>query len=303
MPWWSRLAASTRSMNDSHSSHVRFVARSTGLIREFVAIVGFYGGAMISEVPLPAGRMTQGITRRGDQLLRPTGPWSKAVHELLRHLEAVGFAGAPRFLRTEGEREVLTYLDGDVPADPLWHPGRGHRLPAEARSEDALIAAGRLVRSLHDAARDFRPAETGYRFHACPPRAGEIVSHGDLGPWNTVYRGGLPVAFIDWDAAGPVDPVVEVAAAAWEFVPLGPPAQLREAGFDPVPDLGARLRLFVDAYGLTDRQAILPALQRCLLVAADRVRYAPVNAAEAAEALEHRARELRWLHAAELSIG
>jgi hypothetical protein len=30
-----------------------------------------------------------------------------------------------------------------------------------------------------------------------------------------------------------------------------------------VPDLAARLRLFVDAYGLTDRQAILPELRRC----------------------------------------
>jgi hypothetical protein len=46
-------------------------------------------------------------------------------------------------------------------------------------------------------------------------------------------------------------------------VPLAPPGQLSEAGFDPLPDLPARLRMFVDAYGLTDRNAILPALQRC----------------------------------------
>jgi hypothetical protein len=258
---------------------------------------------MTAEVPMPAGRMTQGITRRGGELLRPLGPWSGAVHELLRHLETVGFTGAPRVLGREGGREILTFLDGDVPADPHWQPGRGHRLPAEARSEAALAAAARLVRSLHDAARDFRPAETGYRFHPCPPRTGEIISHGDLGPWNTVYRDGLPVAFIDWDAAGPVDPVVELASAAWEFVPLGPPAQLREVGFDPVPDVAARLRLFVDAYGLADRRLIRPALQRCLLLAADRVKLAPVNAAEAAGALEHYARELRWLHTADLSIG
>ena len=28
-----------------------------------------------------------------------------------------------------------------------------------------------------------------------PPAAGEIVCHGDLGPWNTVYRDGMPVPF------------------------------------------------------------------------------------------------------------
>jgi aminoglycoside phosphotransferase (APT) family kinase protein len=248
------------------------------------------------ESPLPAGRMTQGIARRGGQLLRPKGPWSGAVHEYLRHLESAGFAGAPRVLGTDGKREILTFIEGKVPVDPQWQPGRGHRLPAYARSEAALITAAELVRRLHEGARGYRPADTEYRFWPRPPRAGEIVSHGDLGPWNTVYRDGVPVAFIDWDAAGPVDPVVDLAAAAWAFVPLAPPEHLREAGFDPVPDIGARLRLFVDAYGLSDRRSILPALQRCRLLAAERVKYAPVSAAEAADALEYHAHELRWLH-------
>ncbi|MFI7211908.1 phosphotransferase [Micromonospora maritima] len=152
------------------------------------------------------------------------------------------------------------------------------------------------MRQLHDAARGFQPADTEYRFVPRPPRAGEIVSHGDLGPWNTVYRNGLPVGFIDWDAAGPVDPLVDLAAAAWEFVPLAPPEQLRGAGFGPAPDIAARLRLFVGAYGLDDRSAVVPALQQCRLLAAERIKHAPVDAAEAAEALEHIARELRWPH-------
>ena len=46
-------------------------------------------------------------------------------------------------------------------------------------------------------------------------------------------------------------------------MPLAPPEQLAEAGFDPLPDLPARLRIFVDAYGPTDRNAILPTLRRC----------------------------------------
>jgi hypothetical protein len=51
------------------------------------------------------------------------------VHEYLRHLESVGFRGAPRPLGVEGEREILTFLDGDVAADPQWNPGRGLQLP------------------------------------------------------------------------------------------------------------------------------------------------------------------------------
>ncbi|MES9542369.1 phosphotransferase [Actinomadura sp. NPDC000600] len=247
--------------------------------------------------PLVGGRMAQGVVRRGERVLRPLGPWSEAVHEYLRYLEGVGFAGAPRVLGVEGDREVLTYLDGEVAVDPAWQPGRGHRLPAHARSDQALIRAGRLIRDLHEASRGFRPRRTTYRFHPCPPRPGQIISHGDLGPWNTVYRNGLPAAFIDFDSAGPVDPVDELAAAAWAFVPLAPDRRLREAGFDPIPDLPARLRLFVDAYGLPHRPAaLLSALQRSVLTRVEQIATWPLSAADAAGSLEFLANELRWFH-------
>ena len=207
--------------------------------------------------------MTSGMGRRGDRLLRPMGPWSPAVHEYLRYLEAAGFEGSPRVLGTENDREVLTFIDGDVANDPRWEPGHGHRLPPYARTAMALRGAAELIGRLHQAAAGFRPVITSYRSHPYPPDAGEIVSHGDLGPWNTVYRDGVPVAFIDWDAVQPIKPLTDLAAAAWAFVPLAPPEQLTEAGFGPLPDLPARLRMFVDAYGLTDRKAILPALRLC----------------------------------------
>lgn len=237
------------------------------------------------EVPVPGGRMTSGIVRRGDRLLRPMGPWSPAVHEYLRHLEAAGFAGAPRVLGTESNREVLTFIDGDVAVDPCWQPGHGHRLPPYARTGAAIRGAATLIRNLHCAAAGFQPAITNYRFDPRRPQPGEVISHGDLGPWNTVYRGGVPVAFIDWDSAGPVDPLADLAAAAWAFVPLAPPGQLAEAGFDPVPDLAARLRTFVDAYGLPDREAILPQLQRCTLDEPEQLRWFQDIAADLARTL------------------
>lgn len=237
------------------------------------------------EVPLPSGRMTSGIVRRGDRLLRPRWPWSPAVHEYLRHLEAAGFDGSPRVLGTEGNREVLTFIDGDVAIDPHWEPGHGHRLPRYARTDRALRGAAELIRELHSAAAGFAPAITSYRFDPRPPQPGEIVSHGDLGPWNTVYRGGMPVAFIDWDSAGPVNPLADLAAAAWAFVPLAPSEQLAEAGFDPLPDLPARLRTFVDVYGLTERKAILPELQACTLDEPEQLRWLQSIAGDLAHAL------------------
>jgi aminoglycoside phosphotransferase (APT) family kinase protein len=77
----------------------------------------------------------------------------------------------------------------------------------------------RLIRSLHNAAVGFVPKAV-WREHAYPLLPGEIVSHGDLGPHNTVYRDGRPVAFIDWDSARPNEALLELGQAAWWFVPL-----------------------------------------------------------------------------------
>jgi hypothetical protein len=247
------------------------------------------------DVPLTGGRMTSGIVRRGDLLLRPMGPWSAAVHEYLRHLEAAGFRGSPRVLGTDGDREVLTFLPGDVANDPSWQPGHGHRLPPYAGTDMALRAAAVLLRELHSASAGFEPAHTGYRFRPRPPRAGKIISHGDIGPWNTVYRDGQPAALIDWDGAQPVDPLIELAEAAWAFVPLAPAQQLAEAGFDPLPDLPARLRTFVDAYGLADRATILPALRQCKQPDPERLADWPADAGGGTSAVD--AQALRWLQA------
>jgi hypothetical protein len=244
---------------------------------------------------LPDGRMTTGLVRRGDRVLRPMGRWSASVHEYLRYLEAAGFGGAPRILGTEGDREILSLLEGDVPLDPSWQPGHGYCLPPYARTEAALRGAAVLLRELHNTAAGFHPALVSYRFHPHPPRSGEVVSHGDVGPWNTVYRKGVPAALIDWDGAQPVEPLVELASAAWAFVPLGPPEELAGAGFDPLPDLPHRLRLFVDAYDLSDRQMVLPALERSVLATAERVQYFEIGPADAATTLSYLVQKLRWL--------
>src|SRR5258708_6506314 len=91
------------------------------------------------EVPLLGGRMASGIVRRGDQLLRPMGPWSNAVHEYLRHLEAAGFEGSPRVLGIEGDREVLTFID--------WDAGPARGPTGRPRLSRLDVRAARITRS------------------------------------------------------------------------------------------------------------------------------------------------------------
>ena len=102
------------------------------------------------EVELPRGDVTEGVVRVGDTVRRPHQDTSDAVAAYLGHLESVGFDRAPRHLgRDEKGRDVLTYLEGDVPGD--------YDIPQWAARDQALPGVAQLVRALHDASEGFRP--------------------------------------------------------------------------------------------------------------------------------------------------
>lgn len=130
-------------------------------------------------------------------------------------------------------------------------------------------------------------------------RPGEIVVHGDIGPHNTVYSNGIPVAFIDWDQAHPSEAILELAASAWQFVPLGPEERFVKYGWEPLPDLQERLGLFCARYGARDTDLILWALQQTRQRVLERLRHFRVSASEAATYIRLVADELDWLEANE----
>ncbi len=102
------------------------------------------------EQQLPGGNAGGAVLVEGT-VRRPTGPWTPAVHALLRHLEQRGFRGAPRVLGIdEHGREVLTFLPGStVGAAQPWPPW--------IHSEDALEQVGTWLRRYHEVVSDFVP--------------------------------------------------------------------------------------------------------------------------------------------------
>src|SRR5918998_4030776 len=90
------------------------------------------GGSPENDVPLTGGHASA-VAMVGDTVRRSTGPWTPAVYALLRHLESVGFAGAPRVLgKDERGREPLSLVPGVVPdrASPEVVNGRWPRSAA-----------------------------------------------------------------------------------------------------------------------------------------------------------------------------
>jgi hypothetical protein len=252
----------------------------------------------VQEIPLAGGRSSAaGVVRVGDTVRRPSGPWSPAVQAFLAHLQEAGFPGAPRPLGLdEHGREVLEFIEGEVlaiPQDPFGDLVLG-RWPDAWRSDGALAAAGELMRGLHEAARGFHTAHASWRLHDHAMRPGEIICHGDAAPWNAVYRDGSPVALIDFDSARPDTPLLDLASAAWHFVPLADAKTVRILGFDEVA-YGRRLALFLDAYGLEDRSRFAWALQDVKTREATYPRFWRLGPAATAGYLDHVAEQLRWL--------
>jgi Phosphotransferase enzyme family len=187
----------------------------------------------VSETVLEGGDLNH-VVRIGDTVRRPQDDWSPAVHALLLHLEAVGFDGAPRFLGVDAQgREMLSFVEGDAALAPL---------PTE---DDVLAELGRLLRRMHDAVAEFEPPPDAKWFTG---GEGPLICHRDLFPPNVILRDGRPVALIDWDFAGPAEPLDDVVSAASHWAPLRTDAETWGLSLERVPE---RVRVLCDAYGLS----------------------------------------------------
>jgi hypothetical protein len=205
------------------------------------AVTGFDDGP---EIVLPAGDVTEGVVRIGDTVRRPHQRTSERVAAYLRHLESVGFAGAPRHLGRDAQgRDVLTFVAGEVPGDPVepW-----------AAADTVLCGVGGLVRALHDASAGWQPdidlsPPAGRPPPALPAGETRLVAQRDVTPQNVVFRDGVAAALIDFDLTGWTTRSLDLANTAQHWVPLSAPEDRGPAYADA--DIGGRLGLLLDAYG------------------------------------------------------
>lgn len=197
------------------------------------------------------------VTICGDGTVRrAASPWTPAVHALLRHFEEAGFDGAPRALGVDAEgREVLTYIEGDVPGVDGAPPG-----------DDVVFAVGELVRAMHEAQEGFEPpAHSAWQVLPGAVQGDEVICHNDVLGHNLIVRDGRPVALIDWELATPGFRLTDVAAAAMWWAPLRSDDAARRYGL-PTDRRIERLRLLADGYDLEadERRVLIDAVLRLL---------------------------------------
>jgi hypothetical protein len=187
------------------------------------------------------------VHRIGDVVVRDASPWTPTVHALLRHLEDVGFAGAPRIVGSgfnDDGRETLTFIEGEFTQPGPW-------------SLEGAASVGRLLRQLHSATASFTPPQDAVWYPWFGRSLGsdrKVFGQCDVAPWNIVARDGRAVAVVDWDRAGPVDPLVELAQACWLNAKLHDDLVAEREGLPSAAERAQQLRAIVDAYGLSAAQ-------------------------------------------------
>lgn len=223
-------SSSPRSVGESHARSPGWVSSSPVRLND-----------MQTEVPLAGGSVNR-VVRVGNTVRRSTGTWTPAVHALLAHLRARGVAKVPHVLGLDDQdREILTFIEGRTGERP-WPPA--------LLTEDGLRSYVTLLRDYHRAVSTFVPPPGAvWRVGNHDPVVGEIIRHGDYGPWNTIWRGEEIVGIIDWDFAQPGEAILDVGQAALFGVPLQGPEGVKLAGFRADPNLRKRLQVVCAAYG------------------------------------------------------
>jgi hypothetical protein len=206
------------------------------------------------EEPLTGGAINS-VTRRGDVVYRSGGPWVPAIHAVLDHLHRQGFAYAPRALGVDEQgREMISFL----PGEPMLRPWRPVMF-----TDHALVQLATMLRELHAATVDLElPPETEWRTGPAGKIRGQVIRHGDLGPWNTLWQGDRLTGLIDWDFAEPGDAITDLAQMALYIVPLRGEDHWQECGFPQRPNFARRIDVLCRAYGEFTPGAVVREIER-----------------------------------------
>ncbi|MEI6054027.1 MAG: phosphotransferase [Candidatus Saccharibacteria bacterium] len=192
------------------------------------------------------------VSRKGDVVFRSGGQWVPAVHKVLTHLQKNKFPYSPKplGLALDG-REMVSYLNGKTIPKP-W--------PKHMFENDSIVQVSKMLRMLHNITQDLVfPKDTIWRFATSAKTKKQIIRHGDLSPWNTLWEGDKLVGLIDWDFAEPGDAITDLAQLAAYFVPFIGGGSWEEVGFNKEPNYKERLALIIKSYDkdYTEKDVVL----------------------------------------------
>lgn len=187
---------------------------------------------------------TNEVYRNGDTVLRPYDEFTPSIHSLLQHFYDNNLP-VPKIIRpNDNGYEIQEFIDG-----VMIHPNKW--------SDESLADIAKLVSEMHKVSKTYiPPANFKWRPWYLRELGGDniIYSHGDFAPWNIITDGVHPIGVVDWEFAGAIDAITELARVCWLFVQLVDD-DLGVLYDLPSPEKRAeQVRMMVDIYGLTIEQ-------------------------------------------------
>jgi len=188
---------------------------------------------------LTGGR--EGIYKQDNNVIRPLNKWSATIHQLLQHLTNSGFTESPRFIKTNENMEVLSFVGGETYNYPLI---------GAIASEQALTSSALLLRKLHDCSANFLTPKNIPTLQWMLPsqEPQEVICHGDFTPYNVALKGNEVIGVFDFDAAHPAPRIWDIAFSIYCWAPFktNPTDAL-----DSLTSQIQRAKIFCDSYGAT----------------------------------------------------
>jgi len=189
-------------------------------------------------------RADRPVVRIGDVVRHPRQPWSTSVHALLGYLQDAGFAEAPRPGPVADDHDDVAYIEGVSGDDACLLVG----------TDEAVAAVAQTLRRYHDLVARWRPAVPPVWFdgqQGTGDGVERLVCHGDVGPWNLVWRDGALVGLIDWEYATVGTRRTDIAYALHYLVPFRDRSYWSGVlGLPEKPRRRHRMAVFAEAYGI-----------------------------------------------------
>ena len=185
------------------------------------------------------------VLRVGETVRHPREHWTASVHALLGYLRDRGFAEAP---------DPVAVGD-DTRRSPTSRASRATTPVGWSPPTRRVAAVAQLLRRYHDIVAEWRPSESsrsGTTARSAPAGGDQLVCHGDVGPWNLVWRDGRLVGLIDWEYATIGTRRTDIAYALHYLAPVPRPQLLagHSRACERRPRRRHRMAVFAEAYGI-----------------------------------------------------
>lgn len=178
------------------------------------------------------------VFKKDNMVIKPLERWSSNIHSFLSFLYQNNLP-VQKLIKIDDKNEYFEYIEGEQ-----IHPYRW--------TNESLNDIGDFIKRLHNIEKkfDYNEKMEWKPWYLREIGTPNIISHGDIAPWNVITKDGKLIGLIDWEYTGPIDPLIELARICWLFPQLHDDDIGKKYNLPSPKIRGKQVKIILDAYGL-----------------------------------------------------